>query len=129
MESGHLQCWHANPRKFLMDEMRWIGKLLDNTLRDVEILRDQIKYANVIGECKCGCRSINIKVDEDVKRYPYPERIPVEMIAHEQGKAPIMFLLHVVEGYMNELEVLRADSEPITGSIDLFDIEVLVKLQ
>ena len=47
----------------------------------------------------------------------------------ESGKAPVMFLLHIVNGYINELEVLRADSSPIDDAIDLSNIELSINIK
>lgn len=33
--------------------------------------------------------------------------------------APILFQIHVVDGYLNELEILKLDSTPICEEIDI----------
>ncbi|GGD82509.1 DUF6984 family protein [Paenibacillus nasutitermitis] len=129
MAYTHLQSWYNKPRELSTVEKEWLERLLDHTLTDREILQKQLMHSKVIGECMCGCKSINIKIESVAQSYPYPERIPVEMTVYESGKAPIMILLHVVNGYINELEVLRADSTPIIGNIDLSNTEVLVNIQ
>lgn len=79
--------------------------MLNSDLVDKEILQEQIMRSRVIGECVCGCKSINIQVGSCSQSRPYSERIPIEMTAFESGKAPIMFLLHVVNEYINELNL------------------------
>lgn len=128
MDSAHLQSWFETPRELSMPETKWFDVLLSVDLVDKEVLSEQVKHAKVIGECTCGCKTINIRVDTSINQYPYSERIPVEMVAYEPGKAPIMFLLHVVNGYISELEVLRADSSPIIDEIDLSNVEVQINI-
>lgn len=128
MESAHLQKWLEVPRELSRDEVGWFDLLLEVNLVDKEILIEQVKRSKVVGECSCGCRSINIQVDTTVIQYPHVERIPVEMTAFEAEKAPILFLLHVVNGYISEFEVLRADSSPILDEIDLSNVEVQINI-
>lgn len=54
------------------------------------------------------------------ERYPYPVRVPVEMRAFQKEFAPIVFLLHVVNGFINELELVTADS----SKMDMETIEL-----
>jgi hypothetical protein len=42
---------------------------------------------------------------------------------------PVLFLLHVVNGYVDELEVLRGDSLPIEGHIPLEAAKVTVNVR
>lgn len=129
MKNSDLQLWYEAPRELANDEQTWIEKMLDIDLPNKDILIEQLKHSKVIGQCMCGCKTINIQVDHRIEKYPYGERIPVEVMSYESGQAPIMFLLHVVDGYINELEVLRADSTPITGEIHLLNVEVTNNLR
>lgn len=46
------------------------------------------------------------------------------MRAFQQSSAPIIFLLHIVNGIINELEILTADSAQIdTDKIELERVE------
>lgn len=55
-------------------------------------------------------------------------RVPVEMYLHEPNQVPVQFLLHVIQGYVSELEIFNADSSKITEHINLKNAktEVLV---
>lgn len=61
--------------------------------------------------------SIKLGTTETVS-YPYRERVPVTMLAHiedSRGKRPIAFLLHVIDGYVDELEIYDA------AGFDIYD--------
>ena len=67
---------------------------------------------------------------ENTNRYPYPVRVPVEMRAFQKNSAPIVFLLHVVNGFIDELELITADSSKIdSASITLDNVEYVVNEQ
>lgn len=56
--------------------------------------------------------------------YPFHVRVPVEMRAFQQASAPIVFLLHIVGGVINELEIITADSTQIEAdNIELTRVE------
>jgi hypothetical protein len=51
------------------------------------------------------------------------ERVPVEAEGWENG-VPIDILLHVVDGYLAELEVLRMDSKPLQSPLEIAALEL-----
>lgn len=53
-------------------------------------------------------------------------RVPVEANAKDIDGAPIGFILHVVDGIVHELEIVKADGSPIRSmpSIDALDLTV-----
>ena len=66
----------------------------------------------------------DVKIEGEVEPYPYSVRVPVEMIAFQNSTAPIVFLLHVVNGVIDELEIITADSTQIDAdSIQLEKVE------
>jgi len=88
---------------------------------DKEIIINQIKTAKVIGHCTCGCKTISIYANHNMPRYTSCVRVPVEMVINASDGVPIQFLLHIIDGYVSELEVLRVDSQPINEEIKLDD--------
>lgn len=46
-------------------------------------------------------------------------RVPVEVRIFYQDEVPIQLFLHVVGGYVNELEIIRADSSEITEDFNI----------
>jgi hypothetical protein len=45
-------------------------------------------------------------------------RVPVEGVTHDPDGMPVHILLHVVDGYVDELDVFREDSGPRLSQID-----------
>jgi hypothetical protein len=62
----------------------------------------------------------------DVPRADVVERIPVEAEAEDIDGVTFHVLLHVVDGYINELEIYRNDSLPVQGPIRPEALRVLV---
>lgn len=57
--------------------------------------------------------------DKSLNPVPTKKRVPVLMLAHIGNLAPIEFLLHIIDGYVAEMEVLFADSAEISSNIDI----------
>ena len=86
-----------------------------------------MNQVSVIGYCNCGtCRSIILTCDKSLPKIPSHQRVPVEMTLSANDSVPILFLLHVIDGYVSELEVLRADSERLIHVPDCNDAIVTV---
>jgi hypothetical protein len=62
----------------------------------------------------------------DVARANVIRRIPVEAEAEDVDGMTFHVLLHVVDGYIDELEVYRNDSEPLQGPIRPEALRILV---
>lgn len=41
------------------------------------------------------------------------------MLAHIKNRAPLEFMMHIIDGYVMEMEILFADSTEISDSIDI----------
>ena len=68
--------------------------------------------------------SLKFKIEGEIEPYPYLVRVPVEMRAFQTSTAPIVFLLHVVNGVIDELEIITADLTQIDAdSIKLEKVE------
>jgi hypothetical protein len=111
------------PRPLSGPEQATLAVLLAELFRGCAALRRQADIARVKEECTCGCGSIALVVDHDPKiRADVSERIPVEgrsTVPAEDGAA-VEVLLHVVDGYMNELEIV-----PYTESVHFPDPQTL----
>jgi hypothetical protein len=53
-------------------------------------------------------------------------RIPVEAEIEDSDGVPIYLLVHVIDGYLNELEIYRGDTLPIKGAIRPDELRTLV---
>jgi len=88
--------------------------LLAADLPSGDALRQQLDGARVSEECTCGCPSVLFSIDPARPAAPgYRYGVAVEAETVDRDGTPIWVLLHVVHGYMRELEVLRADSAPV----------------
>lgn len=105
-------------------EQQWIDRLMNVEFQGRDILLQQFSKAKIIYIQEYAFISIKFKVEGDVEPYPYRVRVPVEMRAFQQSLAPIIFLLHIVNGIIDELEILTADSVQIdTDNIELERVE------
>lgn len=111
-------------RKLNEKELQWIDKLMDVEFQGKNILLKQLSMAKIIYKQEYAFISIKFKVEGDIEPYPYHVRVPVEMRAFQQFSAPIIFLMHIVNGIIDELEIITADSAQIdTDNIELEKVE------
>ncbi|WP_338552533.1 hypothetical protein [Paenibacillus sp. KS-LC4] len=113
---GNLRVKLDEKRRFSEEERSWLSKMLSVDFPGIQVIKDQLNNCHVIGICACGCKTIDLEVESGTRRFPLEARIPVEMICNDEG-CPIVFNLHIVDGYLNELEVYRADSQPINKKL------------
>ena len=105
-------------------EKTWLNKVLDVDFKGRDILVEQISRAHVLRERNYSFVSLRFRVLDNSEEYPYCVRVPVEMRAFQKGHAPVVFLLHVVDGLINELEIITADSSEIADNcIELNAVE------
>lgn len=97
-------------RKIDKREKKWIDSLLNTNFKGKEILQEQVLHARVSCEEEYAYISLKFKVEAEIERFPYKVRVPVEMRAFQELSAPIIFLLHVMNGFIDELEIITADS-------------------
>lgn len=114
-------------REIGIREKKWIETLLNVNFLGRDILINQFSEAEVYSEQGYSYISIKTRIKKDVEKYPYDVRVPIEMHAFQLGSAPIVFLLHVIDGVIDELEVLTADSSRIdVDSISVETVEYVV---
>lgn len=121
-------------RKLNEKESQWIAALMNVKFQGRDILLKQLTKANIIYRQEYSFISIKFKIEGKMEPYPYRVRVPVEMRAFQQSAAPIVFLLHVINGIIDELEIITADSTQIDAeNISLerveyeIDQEVIIK--
>jgi hypothetical protein len=101
------------PRSILPQERAILDNLLSANFPGKQMLQKQAASALVSEECE-DCKTIKLVVDHvidnaaEVKR-----RIPIEAEADDVDGKKIHFLLHVVNGFIDELEIFREDSNTI----------------
>lgn len=91
-------------------EKEWLYYLFENDFLGREILIEQLNKIEVTRESGEDYFSIKINVLGNTKLFPYGTRVPVEMICYQKTAAPIIFLMHVIKGRVDEIEIITADS-------------------
>jgi hypothetical protein len=109
----------SKPRDLSSDELKILNKMLSVEFEDKDIIINQLNTAKVISYCSCGCRTIDIQVDNNLPGYDYKIRVQIELKTLSKNGIPIIASIHIVNGYICELEVYRADSKQIDEDINL----------
>lgn len=107
-------------------EKEWLATMLSIDFENKEQLIRQINAASIIREHTRYFISIKFAVPLSISAIKMTERVPIEMRAYDSEKAPVQFLLHIINGYVSELEIFRADSSEISGNIKLNRVEVIL---
>lgn len=107
-------------------EKKWLTTMLSIDFKEKEQLIRQINAASIIREYTRYFTSIKFTVPVSISAIKMTERIPIEMRVYDSEKAPVQFLLHIINGYVSELEIFRADSSEISGNIKLNHVEVIL---
>ena len=106
---------------------RWIEHIFKFDFQGKKILKNQILNSKISYHQYYDYISIEFSVDEGIEIYPYKSRVPVEVIAYQKSSVPVLFLLHVVNGKISELEILKADSSEINpNNIELDNLKLLI---
>jgi hypothetical protein len=108
------------------EEHAIISKLLSVSFIGKEAVIEQLNncQAEATGDTD-NYGSIHLRTTSD-KPALVKDRIPVEAIAKDADGVPVSVLLHVVNGFVNELEILRADGAPLQAAIHPRNMEVTV---
>lgn len=113
-------------RNLHKDEQHWLKKMLEVKFKGKHLLLKQILKAKVSLQEGYDFISLKFKT-EATEKYPYQVRVPVEMRSFQKNSAPIVFLLHIVNGFIDELEVITADSSKIdSATIILDEVEYVI---
>jgi hypothetical protein len=100
----------------------------------LEVIMRQAEDAVVIGECRCGCSSVQLSSDsapvpaDIVSCFSHtgrPDYLAVSSIGTDADGHVVSVVLHVVEGQLRELEVFDTDA----GEGKAVDIAALPPLE
>jgi hypothetical protein len=98
-----------NPRDLKPAERELLEFLLTADFPGRDELKQQLDCVEVIGDCDCGCGTINLTVENPVVHSTAREPIPIE--AHGKG---LEVLLFVRNGLLSSLEIVDyGDHRPI----------------
>ena len=102
------------------EEKKYFLILLEKQFPGSENLRLQLSGAEVDP-------SIIIQVDRArIPKADVKQRIPVEAKGLDADGSTINFLLHVVDGYMTELEIFRSDGHQVQSLPGPESLEIIV---
>ena len=107
-------------REINSKEQQWLKKIFECEFKGKHILEKQLLKAKAISEEGYDFISLKFKTDE-TEKYPYSVRVPVEMRVFDNNSAPKVFLLHIIGGFIDELEVITADSSKMDSENIAFD--------
>ena len=99
--------------------------ILDRLLQDPFPGRDEI--SNQLNTCKVKPIDENGSLKFEVtagKKASVKNRIPTEGEAKDRDGMPVFLLLHVVDGFVTELEIYRGDSAKVLGLPEAMAIKV-----
>ena len=74
------------------------------------ILFNQINEAQTFSETNGYFYSIMFKVKEGIQTIECLERVPIEIRLFYKERHPVQILVHIIKGYIAEIEIFRADS-------------------
>jgi|GEM_PF-1167327 len=102
----------------------WLDKLLAENFAGKDIIEQQLAGAayKVYGEYEYISVIFAPKTNE---RYPYRTRVPVTMDASQPNGNIVTFLLHVADGFINEMQIYNADGTDIDGNFDVSNVSYL----
>lgn len=102
-------------RELYEKEQNWIDSLLAVDFKGKDILLKQISKAKVTYKQEYAYISMKFFLEGETELYPYQVRVPVEMRAFQESSAPVVFLLHIINGIVDEVEIITADASLINA--------------
>jgi hypothetical protein len=119
------------PRDLTPTEHQILERLLSYAFPGRDELRDQLLETKVGGVCTCGCPTLDL-VTESLEhlRAPVRRRVPIEASYDDADGGQVSILVHVVNGFLNELEFYRPDGQdirayPVLERLRIFSPEIL----
>lgn len=108
-------------------ERRILNKLLERPFVGSEEVKKQVlsSVAQPTGDSD-NYGSIYLKTSSNVSA-PVTSRVPVEGMTRDSDGVAVDVILHVVDGFINELEIVKADGSKLRAPIDIDNIEVTVR--
>lgn len=92
-------------------EREIVEKMLSSGFAGSEILRLQLQHAAVKEVLEDG--TLEFRIPADLPLASIPVRVPVEAEVLDADGTPILILLHVVDGKLHELEIVKGDDSMI----------------
>lgn len=107
-------------------EKVWLEAMFSVDFLGKQIISKQLDSAQISRDYNIGYISLKFNVDKNIEQFPFKIRVPIEMRVTGEDDIPKVFLLHVIDGFVDELEIFNADSSPISGNIHIEKKEIIV---
>lgn len=96
------------------NEKKWFDIMLSHNFLGVDILKDQIKNAEIIAEYTEKYISITFFVDSDTKKFDFDSRVPIEIRLIGEDKSIIAnACIRTNEGYIDRFDLFNIDNHKI----------------
>lgn len=113
-------------RNLLKKEKKWLEKMLEKEFLGKKEILKQIENSKIYPNYKNYYISLKFHVEPTTSKLPYSVRVPIEMRVYEKNEVPTIFLLHVANRYIYELEIYKADSSQIKKDFCLENVEIII---
>ena len=100
-------------------EIFWLVNMLQREFPLKEQFISEINESKVSREQTDYYISITFDRKSQLVQSKVSSSIPIEMVIHQEGSAPMLFLLHTKMGHVSELEILNADSSRLNLDIHI----------
>ena len=112
-------------RELSKREIEILNFLLSKDFPGRNKLLNQVSNAKVrpINEYSDNWGSLEFKIKSGNKA-KVDERIPVQASTLDSDNVPITLFLHVINGKINELEIVKADNSPLNKTLKASDLKL-----
>lgn len=113
-------------RKLTEEEKKIIEKLLERDFPGREEIRKQVFSALVrtISEYNDNFGSLEFKVASG-NEAKVTSRIPVSGVVNDIDGIPVEVYLHVIDGKIDELEIVKVDNSDLKGQLDPSQMKII----
>ena len=110
------------------NEKQWIEAMLTENVPYREQIIAQINCAEIHREYADYDLSMRFEVNPAAAPIHATTRVPIEMRVFKPEQVPTQFLLHIIQGFISELEIFNADSSEISPDLTLDNarIEIII---
>ena len=112
---------HENDEYSYEKIVLWLNKLLSVNFLGRDIIDKQLSGAEYKVQGKHEYISVKF-IANSFEKYPYGVRVPISMQAKQDDGNIVDFLLHVINGFVDEMEIYNMDLTEIYGDFSLDDI-------
>ena len=114
-------------RSLNSEEKKWIDLICVDKIQDIDVLKEQISNSYVEEIRGADFISVIFTLYKKSRKYTHDVRVPVEMRVFMRDRSPVLFLLHVIDGIISELEIFTADSSNLDlDNLSFENIEYII---